>query len=76
MGGRNRKFVFDGGVTGSVGVTQLRALPGTTGSITFTTDLGFTFIAQTQIFYGNIEFKDSADSPTTRDFSLSAVEVI
>jgi hypothetical protein len=76
LGTKNRSFVVDGGITGSAGVSQLRSLPGTTGSITYSDANGVATIPQTQLFYIDVKFDDKESAPMLRKFSLSAIEVI
>jgi len=79
LGTRLRTFDANGGVTGSnqiIGISQLRSLPGTTGSIIYTDVYGFFSIPQTQVFYGDVQFEDTEKEPMKRNFSLSLTEVI
>ena len=76
LGTKCRTFNITGGVTGSDGVSQLRSLPGTTGSLTFTGFYGGDMIPQAHIFYIDMNFDDTEAEPTLRGFKLSAVEVI
>ena len=76
LGTKSRRFTFKGVVTGSVGVGQIRALPGVTGSILFSDDFGNTMIATTEVFYTDAQFRDSADKPSYRTFTLEMVEVV
>ncbi len=76
LGAKNRTFVFSGGVSSAAGISQLRSLPGYTGSITMTNDYGISVIPLTQLFYINMDFTDDAKSPVTRKFTLNSVEVL
>ena len=76
LGTRSRTFSLKGVVTGSHGVSQVRALPGVTGSLTFTDYLGGESIPETEVFFTEVRFSDKGDKPTIREFNLDAIEVV
>jgi hypothetical protein len=76
LGTKNRTFIIDGGISGSAGNSQVRALSGTTGSIAYVDAWGGTAIAQTQLFFSDVKFTDKAEEPMIRKFSIDAVEVL
>ena len=75
LGTKNRSFTLDGGCTGS-GVSQIRALPGTTGSIFAVDAWGETILPSTEVFFGDITFTDDANSPSKRKFNFICTEVV
>jgi hypothetical protein len=75
LGTKNRSFVVDGGVSGS-GVSQIRAMPGTTGSMLAVDAYGSEIVPLTQIFVNDVKFSDDANNPTFRKFTMSITEVV
>ncbi len=75
MGTKNRTFTIDGGVSGS-GIAQIRQMPGTTGSMLAVDAWGTTMLPLTQFFVNDVSFRDDADAPMMRKFSMSTVEIL
>ncbi len=76
MGRKNRTFSLAGECYTSSGSAWIRALPSTTGSISYTTALGTEFLPQTNVLFTNIDFQDVGGRPLERKLSLDAVEII
>lgn len=76
LGSKNRTFTIDGTIYGADGVSQVRSLPGTTGSLQFINDFGQNMIPQVQLFYTNYKLSDKDDEPFVKKFSLEAIEVL
>ena len=76
LGTKSRRFSLRGLVTGSVGNAQVRALPGVTGSFSFTDYFGGSSVPAVEVFYISSDFTDSADKPSYRTFKLEMIEVV
>lgn len=76
VGSRSRRFTIKGFVTGSTGTAAIRGLPGLTGSVAHTNDLGVSFLPVTTVFYVDVSFGDRASRPLERSFNIEIVEII
>jgi len=74
VGTKNRRFRIQGDCLHASGSAWLRALPGTTGSVSYTDSRGHVFLPLTNVFYISVDLQDRAGRPFERKFTLEAVE--